>query len=192
MSMNLAVGNTAQVKQYGLLSLPASQSAHTARNPWMPSFTLLATALTASDSLIYNLSFTIQCFSSHPERLTTSATKSSELQFRNLQCVAVWTLTTDINKYFSYAPEKKLNMVTKKTEIRHFQRFLCAILTSQFTHIYSYTLKAHTQLLNFLTGNLIIFCVPIALFPPVLLASAQNRAGLCASPRLFVLAHRHL
>jgi len=58
MSANLAVGQREQVKQYGLLSLPASQSAHTARDPWTPLFTLLAAALTASDSLIYNLHFT--------------------------------------------------------------------------------------------------------------------------------------
>lgn len=43
--------HTWQVKQYGLLSLPA----HTARDPGMPSLTLLAAALTAPDRLIYSL-----------------------------------------------------------------------------------------------------------------------------------------
>jgi len=43
--------------------------------------------------------------------------------------------------------------------------------------------------LNIFWGNLIIFCVPITLFPPVLIASMQNRATLCALLKLFVLPH---
>lgn len=44
---SLNVREPGQVKQYGLLSLPASQSAHTARDSWMSSFTLPAPALMA-------------------------------------------------------------------------------------------------------------------------------------------------
>lgn len=46
MSVKLAVWQAERVKQYGLLSLPASKSAHTGRDPWTPLFTLLAAALT--------------------------------------------------------------------------------------------------------------------------------------------------
>lgn len=123
---------TDQVKQYGLLSLLASQSAHTASDSLTSSFTLPTPAL-----IDLQLKFHILLF---PEGLRESGAADSPSIRGSPSCLAEQLFVLNVP--------------------HHTHTHMCVWLHTQNT------------LLNFLTGNLIIFRVPIAFFPPVRLASA--------------------
>lgn len=171
MSVKLAVWQAERVKQYGLLSLPASKSAHTERDPWTPLFTLLAAALTLwhSDSLIYNLY-------SHFIFLTLRLIMSSAME-------KVWIHRSPLMKMghgnsFTLFLPRMMHQKWSEAETTFLPKWLStngALPTSTF----------NVEIWSFSASWLLSL-------PPVLLTSMQHRAGLCALAWLFVLALRHL